>query len=145
MAARKAAVAATQRSASEPSSAAAAAGAGSARVASHSARVGSRSTAPRLRPHAAQKTPAPGGSPQYGQTRSIATTWCQSRRRARALAVDAPTAHDRRTMADTPPLVAGPLYGLRTWAVVGPPGEERLGGPPRRAPRPRRGGRALPA
>jgi hypothetical protein len=35
-------------------------------------------------------------------------------------------------MADTPPLVAGPLYGLRTWAVVGPPGEERLAGPQRR-------------
>src|SRR3954464_11049107 len=30
-----------------------------------------------------------------------------------------------------PPLVAGPLYGLRTWAVVGPPGEERLAGPER--------------
>jgi hypothetical protein len=35
-------------------------------------------------------------------------------------------------MADTPPLVAGPLYGLRTWAVVGPPGDERLAGPQRR-------------
>jgi hypothetical protein len=27
------------------------------------------------------------------------------------------------------PLVAGPVYGLRTWVVVGPPGEERLAGP----------------
>jgi len=35
-------------------------------------------------------------------------------------------------MPDTPPLVAGPLYGVRTWAVVGPPGEERLAGPQRR-------------
>jgi hypothetical protein len=35
-------------------------------------------------------------------------------------------------MADTSPLVAGPLYGLRTWAVVGPPGDERLAGPQRR-------------
>jgi hypothetical protein len=35
-----------------------------------------------------------------------------------------------------PPLVAGPLYGLRTWAVVGPPGEERLAGPERRTPWP---------
>ncbi len=32
--------------------------------ASHSARVGSRSIAARLRPHAAQNTPGPGGSPQ---------------------------------------------------------------------------------
>jgi hypothetical protein len=39
-------------------------------------------------------------------------------------------------MADDPPLVAGPLYGLRTWAVVGPPGEERLAGPQRRTPWP---------
>ena len=31
-------------------------------------------------------------------------------------------------MTDTP-LVAGPLYGLRTWVVVGSPGEERLAGP----------------
>jgi hypothetical protein len=37
-----------------------------------------------------------------------------------------------RAMPDTAPLVAGPLYGLRTWAVVGPPGEERLAGPQRR-------------
>jgi hypothetical protein len=35
-------------------------------------------------------------------------------------------------MAETPPLVAGPLYGLRTWAVVGAPGAERLAGPQRR-------------
>ena len=35
-----------------------------------------------------------------------------------------------------PPLVAGPLYGLRTWAVVGPPGEERLAGPERGTPWP---------
>jgi hypothetical protein len=27
------------------------------------------------------------------------------------------------------PLVAGPVYGLRTWVVVGQPGEERLAGP----------------
>ena len=39
-------------------------------------------------------------------------------------------------MADTPPLVAGPLYGLRTWAIVGPPGRERLAGPQRRTPWP---------
>ena len=39
--------------------------------ASHSARVGSRSTAARLRPHAAQNTPSPGGSPQKGQTRVV--------------------------------------------------------------------------
>jgi hypothetical protein len=31
-------------------------------------------------------------------------------------------------VTDTP-LVAGPLYGLRTWVVVGAPGEERLAGP----------------
>lgn len=31
-------------------------------------------------------------------------------------------------MTDTP-LVAGPLYGLRTWVVVGAPGDERLAGP----------------
>jgi hypothetical protein len=39
-------------------------------------------------------------------------------------------------MADTPTLVPGPLYGLRTWAVVGAPGEERLAGPQRRTPWP---------
>jgi hypothetical protein len=39
-------------------------------------------------------------------------------------------------MVDTPPLLAGPLYGLRTWAVVGPPGDERLAGPQRRTPWP---------
>jgi hypothetical protein len=38
-------------------------------------------------------------------------------------------------MAD-PPLVAGPLYGLRSWAIVGPPGEERLAGPQRGTPWP---------
>jgi hypothetical protein len=37
------------------------------------------------------------------------------------------------------PLVPGPLYGLRTWAVVGPPGEERLAGPQRRTPWPDHG------
>jgi hypothetical protein len=31
--------------------------------------------------------------------------------------------------ADQTPLVAGPLYGLRTWRVVGAPGAERLAGP----------------
>ena len=31
-------------------------------------------------------------------------------------------------MSDVP-LVAGPVYGLRTWVVVGKPGEERLAGP----------------
>jgi hypothetical protein len=35
-----------------------------------------------------------------------------------------------------PPLVAGPLYGLRTWAVVGAPGNERLAGPERGTPWP---------
>jgi hypothetical protein len=39
-------------------------------------------------------------------------------------------------MADTPTLVPGPLYGLRTWAVVGTPGEERLAGPQRGTPWP---------
>jgi hypothetical protein len=39
-------------------------------------------------------------------------------------------------MTDAPTLVAGPLYGLRTWAVVGTPGEERLAGPQRRTPWP---------
>jgi hypothetical protein len=29
----------------------------------------------------------------------------------------------------TPPLVPSPVYGLRTWAAVGPQGEERLAGP----------------
>lgn len=38
-------------------------------------------------------------------------------------------------MTDTP-LVAGPLYGLRTWVVVGSPGEERLAGPHSRTPWP---------
>ena len=38
-------------------------------------------------------------------------------------------------MTDTP-LVAGPLYGLRTWVVVGAPGEERLAGPHSRTPWP---------
>src|SRR3954453_22510005 len=45
----------------------------------------------------------------------------------------------RRQIIDTmaePPLVAGPIYGLRTWAVAGPPGEERLAGPERRTPWP---------
>jgi hypothetical protein len=52
-----------------------------------------------------------------------------------ALAPGTATADHRDTMAE-PPLVAGPLYGLRTWAVVGPPGEERLAGPERRTPWP---------
>ena len=49
-------------------------------AASHSSRVGSCSTAARLRPHAAQNTPDPGGSPQNGQTRAPGsmTRWCQS-------------------------------------------------------------------
>jgi hypothetical protein len=34
------------------------------------------------------------------------------------------------------PLVPGPLYGLRTWTVVGERGEERLAGPHRRTPWP---------
>ena len=38
-------------------------------------------------------------------------------------------------MSDAP-LVAGPLYGLRTWVVVGKPGAERLAGPQRREPWP---------
>ena len=38
-------------------------------------------------------------------------------------------------MTDTP-FVAGPLYGLRTWVVVGEPGAERLAGPQRREPWP---------
>jgi len=38
-------------------------------------------------------------------------------------------------VTDTP-LVAGPLYGLRTWVVVGEPGAERLAGPQRREPWP---------
>jgi len=38
-------------------------------------------------------------------------------------------------VTDTP-LVAGPLYGLRTWVVVGAPGEERLAGPHSRTPWP---------
>jgi hypothetical protein len=39
-------------------------------------------------------------------------------------------------MAEPPTLVAGPLYGLRSWAVVGPPGDERLAGPQRLTPWP---------
>src|SRR4051812_50197990 len=69
-----AAVASAQRSGDSGTSAADA-GAGPGAVAprsrSHSARVGSCSTFERLRPHAAQNTPAPGGSPQNGQTRSL--------------------------------------------------------------------------
>jgi hypothetical protein len=37
--------------------------------------------------------------------------------------------------ADTP-LVPGPIYGLRTWVVVGEQGAERLAGPQRRTPWP---------
>ena len=40
----------------------------------HSADVGRRSTSARLRPHAAQNTPTPGGSPQKGQTRALGST-----------------------------------------------------------------------
>jgi hypothetical protein len=39
-------------------------------------------------------------------------------------------------MVEPPTLVVGPLYGLRSWAVVGPPGDERLAGPQRRTPWP---------
>jgi hypothetical protein len=39
-------------------------------------------------------------------------------------------------MAEQPPLVVGPLYGLRTWAVAGAHGDERLVGPQRRTPWP---------
>jgi hypothetical protein len=53
----------------------------------------------------------------------------------RPVAVGAPTADDRATMPEEP-LLAGPLYGLRRWAVVGPPGGERLSGPQRRTPWP---------
>ncbi len=78
IAARNAAVASAQRSASAPSGGPEACPVASARVAgsapaSHSARVGSRSTAARLRPHAAQNTAAPGGSPQNGHTRTVAS------------------------------------------------------------------------
>jgi hypothetical protein len=38
--------------------------------------------------------------------------------------------------ADPTPLVAGPLYGLRTWVVVGAPGSERLAGPQSTVPWP---------
>ena len=41
-------------------------------------------------------------------------------------------------MSDTP-LVPGPIYGLRTWGVAGPSGEERLIGSQRRAPWPEGG------
>jgi hypothetical protein len=34
------------------------------------------------------------------------------------------------------PLLATPVYGLRTWTVTGPPRDERLAGPQRRAPWP---------
>jgi hypothetical protein len=36
--------------------------------------VGSRATSARFRPHAVQNTPAPGGSPQNGQTRVLGST-----------------------------------------------------------------------
>jgi hypothetical protein len=39
-------------------------------------------------------------------------------------------------MAETSPLVAEPLYGLRTWTVAGPHGHERLIAPHRRTPWP---------
>jgi hypothetical protein len=42
------------------------------------------------------------------------------------------------------PLVAGPIYGLRTWAVTGEPGRERLTGPLRTTPWPT-GGELLEA
>lgn len=38
-----------------------------------------------------------------------------------------------------PPLVPSPLYGLRTWSVVGASGEERLAGPQQAAPWPEAG------
>jgi hypothetical protein len=38
-----------------------------------------------------------------------------------------------------PPLVPGPVYGLRTWTVFGEPGHERLTGPHRTTPWPDRG------
>ena len=44
--------------------------------------------------------------------------------------------HTTSPAADQTPLVAGPLYGLRTWVVVGPPGAERLAGPHRDVPWP---------
>src|SRR4051812_49777735 len=36
--------------------------------------VGRRSTPARLRPHASQNTPGPGGTPQNGQTRALGST-----------------------------------------------------------------------
>jgi hypothetical protein len=36
----------------------------------------------------------------------------------------------------SPGLVPGPIYGLRTWKVIGAPGHERLAGPHRTAPWP---------
>jgi hypothetical protein len=47
---------------------------------------------------------------------------------------------DRVPPGPETPLVAGPLYGLRTWAVVGEPGAERLAGPHRSTPWPGGGG-----
>jgi hypothetical protein len=75
--ARNAAVASAQRSAPGRGSALLAALAD--RAVSHSARVGKRSTAARLRPHAAQNIPTPGGSPQNAQTRTSLSMprWCQ--------------------------------------------------------------------
>ena len=72
MAARNASVAAAQRSATEPDDPPPATLL-PACVLSHSARVGSRSTAARLRPHAVQNIPTPGVSPQNGQTRTSLT------------------------------------------------------------------------
>src|SRR3954447_9771166 len=57
-----------------------------------------------------------------------------ARVRAGALALARCGAHHRRVTE--PPLVAGPLYGLRTWVVVGEHGAERLAGPQSRAPWP---------
>jgi hypothetical protein len=51
-----------------------------------------------------------------------------------ALALGRPGAH-HRCVTETP-LVAGPLYGLRTWVVAGEPGAERLAGPQSGAPWP---------
>src|SRR4051812_38502852 len=59
-------------------------GASTGRAASHSARVGSCSTPARLRPHASQKTPAPGGSPQNGHTRIAPSCQPAQRMRRRA-------------------------------------------------------------
>ena len=45
-------------------------------------------------------------------------------------------AQARTTTVSAPPLVPSPLYGLRTWSVVGESGQERLSGPQQPAPWP---------